>query len=233
MVDETGDMIKITKEANVLQCPMTEQEIQAEQGVLLRTLQSMDDLATEKDAAIADFKFRDKKLKEKFNECRVRLATRNIMRGIECSLLLNWTQLTATLTRLDTGEVVQQRAMNDDERKMPNTPELPFDDKNYDPTIQEDTSAETVIEGEQEDDQSPDPTDAGSSPGTDDQSPDPTMTKDEVNAHAEEKFGPDPCPAPDAKDQNGAQADSATTVDTSLDDAQADADLEQWMGMDN
>lgn len=40
-------------------------------------------------------------------------------RDTDCELIMNWTDKTVKLVRLDTGEVIRSRVMSDDEKQMP------------------------------------------------------------------------------------------------------------------
>lgn len=148
---EEKDVVRETKERNILPCDMTKEEIAAENIVLLNTLQGLDDLEAERKALMADVKSRKEKLCQITEECRTKLRSRQIMRPIDCTLYLNFTQLTATTVRNDTCEQVQQRAMNKDERNMLNaTPSLwPEEETEAEPlepddvTIDDNAGAET------------------------------------------------------------------------------------------
>jgi hypothetical protein len=74
---------------------------------------------------MADCKSRKERLTQIVDESRHKLRSKQVMRSIPCTLYLNFTKLTATTVRLDTGEQVNQRPMNQDERNMLNaTPTL-------------------------------------------------------------------------------------------------------------
>ena len=170
---QDDDVIRETQEHNILPCDMTKEELAQENINLLNTLQAVDDLESERKALVADCKSRKERLGQISDESRHKLRSKQVMRAIPCTLYLNFTKLTATTVRLDTGEQVNQRPMNQDERNMLNaTPTLwPEKDASPDPT-ETDT-----------------PTDSGTE--TSDPVTGTQLTEQEATDHATEMFGPD------------------------------------------
>jgi len=177
------DVIKLTHEPHILACVMTETEVQQEQAHLLRTMQDGDDLEMQRKAVASDFRARKEKLEEILMECRKKLRSGLVMRAIPCTLHMNFSKLTVTEVRDDTGEVVNERPMQQNERNLLNaTAPLPG---------MEEVSG---INQEMAGDGGPGPATASegmettSSTSPFDAEP---MTEEEAEAEATEKFGPE------------------------------------------
>jgi len=175
--DTNADVVKETEEPHILACPMTGLELDSEQENLLRLLQDMEELELQKKSVVADFASRKKKFDEMLEASRKKLRSKETMRSIMCTLQLNFTTLIARLIRQDNGDQVNERPMNEEERRMLNaTPELPGMDEDAEALGPEpDTTPTEPPEGE-------------------------PLTGDEATANATEKFGPDE----DEKDISGA-----------------------------
>ena len=175
------DIIRDTEEPHTLACKMTEAELQGEQDNLLRLLQDVEELDLQKKSVVADFASRKKKLDEMLEASRKKLGSKDVMRSIMCTLKLNFTKLTATLFRQDTYEQVNERPMNEEERRMLNeTPDLPGMEEE-EPESQEPVGDTLKF-----------PETMGNKPGPDFTEPPETepLTPEEATAEATDKFGP-------------------------------------------
>lgn len=219
---DAGDLVRITEEPHVILVDMSSDEIRFGQEQLLQVLSQIEDLDTEKKVMLSEYTSRGKKLKETYDELTGQLRSRKIMRSVMCRLTLNWTKLTADLHNKETGELIQSRAMTQEERNSSMTPDLPFGEEE----AQE--PEETVVAGEGA------PEHEVVNEGVPDNTP---ATIDDANQHAAEKFGPDPTQTkasestPDAQPPEGQTQEPAGSVTQGNDDAQADQDLEDWMGL--
>ena len=169
----TSDVIRESHEPQILPCTMTEAEVQGEQSHLLQVMQEADDLESQRKAVASDFKARKDKQDEILMDCRKKLRSRQVMRSIPCTLHMNFSKLTVTTVREDTGETINERPMTQDERRMLNAMDpLPG---------MEDVDAKPVG-------------DPIKFPVTDTTPTDPPeteqMTEEQVDAHATEMFGP-------------------------------------------
>jgi len=199
--DINNDVIRDTEEPNILPCEMTGQELEDEYKNLMRIMQDMDDLERQRKAVASDFKSRKDKLDEMLEESRKKIRSKQIMRSIMCTLKLNFTKLLATLIRHDTGEQVNERPMNNDERRMLNaTHPLPgmeyVDERRM-------LNATHPLPGMEDVDELRILTDPPEGE---------PLTEDEASAHATDKFGPN-------------ESDDEYNIETSDDD-----DAETWGG---
>lgn len=225
--DKDKDLVLVTEEPHIILCPMSFTEKEFDQDQLLQCLQKQQDLDAEKKAVVADLTARAKKLTEVLEDLKKGLMSGKKMRSIMCTLTLNYSTLTAELRNKETGELIQQRPMTQDERRMDPTPnlipdedaeptddpqeELPFDpDPSPAPDAETDTSTPT---GEE-------PSAAGDAETN--TGPPEELTVAEANALAEEKLGGLTDPMEELPEGPGPAPDAA--------DPTADADLSFWMG---
>lgn len=236
---ENQDLIKVTEEPHIIQCRMNEQERSYDQDQLLQCLQKIRDLDSEKKATNAEFTARARKLQETCDDLQAGLMSGKKMRSVLCTLTLNYSKLVAELKVKETGELIQQRPMTDEERRMNPTAELPFEevppkeDKPQaelpfeevipDPAEVEETAKENPL---------PDPTDAldAGTPTETQEDPEYTMPEDvetltpeEANAIADDKLSGLPGPLDERPEQQAPEPS----------DPNADADLEFWLGGDD
>ena len=171
--EQNEDVVRDTHEHQILPCPMTARELQEENVHLFKILQDQDDLKARKKSLMADIKSQEETLAEILLESRKKIRSRQIMRSVPVTLQLNFTKLTATSYRDDTGEQFNERPMNQDERRMLNAMDpLPG---------MEDVDAKPVGDPIKFPVTNTTPTDP---PDTE------PMTEDEATQHATEMFGP-------------------------------------------
>jgi len=222
---DKDDLIKVMDEYHIISVEMTGSEIAFDQEQLLQALQRVEDLALERKAVMADIKARHEKLTETLEDLMKRLKSRRAMRSILCTLTLNYSTLTAELRNKATGELINSRPMSNQERNMDPTSKLPFEEEEPqpdpapapsadpeppEPTEEEPTSAETADDGTLQE-----ISEAANQ-----------AALDEVNAHATEKFGPDPQDAPDAVED---PPDTTTTSSSGSAGRNEDDDLALWL----
>ena len=109
---------KVYTETRKLKCNLTNEEVLAHANSLAETIDDIakldDELKTMKEQMKA-------KITEKNAVVRVKqLLIRNKyeLRDVECEVTMNWTTLKVTVKRLDSGEVVEERDMNYEEKQM-------------------------------------------------------------------------------------------------------------------
>jgi len=241
---ESQDLIKVTEEPHIIQCRMNEQERSYDQDQLLQCLQKIRDLDSEKKATNAEFTARAKKLQETCDDLQAGLMSGKKMRSVLCTLTLNYSRLVAELKVKETGELIQQRPMTDEERRMNPTAELPFEEdppeedkapdgelpfeepeeeKPSDPTDAPTVEAETQDPPSQESDNAQ-TVDGQSEPQEDPEYTMPedaeALTPEEANAIADDKMSGLPAPLEEQPEQQAPEPS----------DPDADADLEFWLG---
>ena len=112
------EKIKTTHETHRLQCALTEQEVAAAADELARGLDEFEAVEDEKKSIVEDFKARLALVEANIKVNRNLVRNKYTYKDIECDLILNYTELTATLVRKDTLEIVKERPMSSTEKQM-------------------------------------------------------------------------------------------------------------------
>ena len=109
---------KTTHETRQLKCVLTDEEIREASDCLARTLDELEMLQDEEKKIKADFKAQ---IEAKEAATRVQknlVRDKYQFRPVRCTMTLNYTTLRVAVARDDTGEVVTERAMNEDEKQL-------------------------------------------------------------------------------------------------------------------
>lgn len=114
----TKDLIQVTKEPHVLPCKLNEANRAEAADKLATALQRVDSLKLEKKAKMAEFKGMVDHQEERIHKLTVEVKDGVAQRPVECELKLNYSKLSATLVRLDTEDIVEERTMSEDEKQM-------------------------------------------------------------------------------------------------------------------
>lgn len=104
-----------------LLCKLTDDEVRGLGDTLEEALANVDTLAEEKKSSAAGFKARIELAKERVDEIRGALRSKKELRDVECIETYIYRLGVARMTRLDTGEIVEDRALTASERQ----PSLP------------------------------------------------------------------------------------------------------------
>lgn len=112
------DVIQKTKESHVLPCKLSEKDIANAADKLATALQRVDSLKLEKKAKMAEFSSQIDAQAERIHSLTVEVKDGIAQRPVDCELQLNHTKRTATLIRLDTEDIVEEREMNQEEKQM-------------------------------------------------------------------------------------------------------------------
>ena len=118
MSKKNKDMIQKTYEPHVLPCKLSEKDRAEAADKLATALQRVDSLELEKKAKVAEFKGLIDAQKERIHSLTVEVKDGVAQRPIDCELQLNYSKLSATLIRLDIDEIVEERAMTEEEKQM-------------------------------------------------------------------------------------------------------------------
>ena len=118
MAKKTKDTIQVTHEPHVLPCKLSERNIADAADKLVTALQRVDSLKLEKKAKVAEFSSQIDTEAERIHSLTIEVKDGVAQRPVDCELRLNHTKLTATLIRLDTEDIVEEREMTSDEKQM-------------------------------------------------------------------------------------------------------------------
>ena len=112
------DVIQKTQEPHRVKCVLTADEKAEAAMELANTYQAMESLAIERKTVMSEFKQRKEKLEEQIHTTSLMVKEGVAMRSVKCELQLNYSKLRATIIRLDTEEIVEEREMTNDEKQM-------------------------------------------------------------------------------------------------------------------
>ena len=118
MAKKTEDAVKTTTETRTLKCELTDAETREAADVLARALDTLECLEDEKKKLTSDFKAQ---IEGKEAELRIQ---KNLVRNkyehrpTQCKMTLNYTKQMVIVTRDDTGAVVVERKMLEEEKQM-------------------------------------------------------------------------------------------------------------------
>ena len=113
-----NDLIKVTHEPHTLGCKLGVKEKAEAADQLATVIQSAESLELEKKSVLGDFKSRMDALKERIHNLTMQVKDGVEMKSIKCELRLDYTKLTASLIRMDSGEIVEERPMTEEEKQM-------------------------------------------------------------------------------------------------------------------
>jgi len=117
--------IKTTKEAHFLQIQLTQDEVLQAGNDLATALDNKTRLEGEKEAAMKAFKAREAALDAQITEKQQLVRNKYTYGNVDCENVLDYEALVTFTRRLDTGEEIMRRPMNDDEKQT----SLPFDEE--------------------------------------------------------------------------------------------------------
>ena len=115
---ETGDRIKITHEPHPLACKLTTEDRAIAAGQLAEAFQNLEALEIQHKTDTKNFNSLKQQFAGSVHRLSREVANGEAVRSVDCELRLNYTTLTASLWRTDTGEMYDQRPMTEDEKQM-------------------------------------------------------------------------------------------------------------------
>jgi len=114
---------KTTKESQFLKVALTQEEVLQTADELATALDNKTSLAAEKEAVLKSFKSKEAALDAQITEKQQRVRNKYTYRNVECENVLDYGTLETYTRRLDTGDEIMRRPMNEDEKQT----DLPFD----------------------------------------------------------------------------------------------------------
>jgi len=112
------DAVKTTHETRNLKCKLTKEELEVAADTLARKLDEADAAEDEKKSVAEEYKSRVTALEAEAKVQRHLVRNKYTFRNVDCQLVLNFTTGTAVCNRLDTGETVEARPLNHEEKQM-------------------------------------------------------------------------------------------------------------------
>ena len=115
---ETGDRIKVTHEPHPLACKLTTQDRAIAANQLAEAIQNLEALEIQHKTDTKNFNSLKQQFAGSVHRLSREVSNGEAVRSVDCELRLNYTTLTASLWRTDTGEMYDQRPMTEDEKQM-------------------------------------------------------------------------------------------------------------------
>jgi len=112
------DQIKEAKEWHPFSHALTDEERRVAANSLAKTLSELEGIEKERKVVNSSFKTKCDGLKRKIAYLGSSVLIGEEQRSIECNRITNYTKGQMVLVRTDTGQVVEERPLSDDEKQM-------------------------------------------------------------------------------------------------------------------
>jgi len=114
----TDDLEHITHEPHPLACKLTTEDRAVAAGQLAEAIQNLESLEIIRKTETKNFNSLKQQFTGSIHRLSREVANGEAVRSVDCELRLNRSKLTTTLVRTDTGEIVSERPMTDEEKQM-------------------------------------------------------------------------------------------------------------------
>jgi hypothetical protein len=110
--------IKTTHQKQWLRCILTPEERAKAVEKLVNTIDAMNKAVDDREAVTKQMKGKEAQLEADINATNMLVRNNSELRNVETTLTLDYTTLRAIESRDDTGEVIDDRPMNDEEKQL-------------------------------------------------------------------------------------------------------------------
>lgn len=114
---------KTTKETQLLQVPLTQEEQLAAGKKLSEAVRTLTSCQAQAKSAASQFKAKIDEMQAKINHLQILISDGYELRNVPCENVLDYTDVRCRVIRLDTGEIIADRKLTEDEKQST----LPFD----------------------------------------------------------------------------------------------------------
>jgi hypothetical protein len=114
---------KTTKETRLLQVPLTQEEQLVAGKKLAEAVRTLVNVQAQAKSAASQFKAKIDEQQAKINGLQCLISDGYELRNIQCLNVMDYTDVIVRVTRNDTGEIVEERKLTEDEKQS----SLPFD----------------------------------------------------------------------------------------------------------
>lgn len=109
--------LRVKKSKEYLKCEFTEKEILEFGGELARKHSEINELEDQKKRIVSDLKAKSEAADAEASILARKIQNKNEYRDVECQEVYNYVEKTVTIVRVDTGEIVKTRPMNENEKQ--------------------------------------------------------------------------------------------------------------------
>lgn len=121
-----AEIVKHTKETHSLPVDLSTGEIAKAAEELASTLQELEGIEIEKKAVMKDYNSQIDNKKKRIHRLMTHVKNGVEYRPVECDLQFHIKKVLAILVRNDTGEIIEERPMTEEEKQM----QIEFDEEN-------------------------------------------------------------------------------------------------------
>lgn len=136
-----GNNVTVMREVRLLKCTLTADEVAEQAQVLAREIAALNETEKQLDAIKSEFKAKTGKSEAIIQSASRLVRDKSEHRSVECEASYDYDDLTVKITRIDTGEIVEDRPMTYGERQM----SMDFDGKADKPNSEKEPEMATTI----------------------------------------------------------------------------------------
>lgn len=114
---------RTTKETRLLPVQLTNDEQLAAGKKLAESVRTLTNCQAQAKSAASQFKAKIDEMQAKINGLQILISDGYELRNVPCENVMDYTDVTVRVTRLDTAEIVEERKLTEDEKQAT----LPFD----------------------------------------------------------------------------------------------------------
>ncbi len=133
---------KTTKEKRSLRCQLTQPELLAAGEKLADLLDNLRCTTSERENVTKQYKAKEAELEAQIETQQLLVRNKSEIRTVDCVNVLDYTDVKCIVTRTDTGEVIVERKLTEDEKQST----LEFDDEKGEIETEEPTEVESITE---------------------------------------------------------------------------------------
>ena len=113
-----NDKVKTTHERHLLKCELSQDELLQCGDELAGALDNLRQAQEEKESVVKDFKAKEAMCEAEITTKQLLVRNKYEYRQTDCKLILDYTKQSATLIRLDTEGIVNERQLSEEEKQM-------------------------------------------------------------------------------------------------------------------
>jgi len=114
---------KTTKETRMLRVALTQEELLTAGDKLAELLDNHRQAVSARESLTKQYKAKESELDAQIESQQILVRNKSELRKVICQSVMDYTDVRAYTTRLDTGEIIEDRKLTEDERQS----SLPFD----------------------------------------------------------------------------------------------------------
>jgi hypothetical protein len=126
------EIVKHTEETHTLPCKLTTEEIADAAEELASAIQELEGVEIEKKAVAKEYNSQVDNIKKRIHRLMTHVKNGVAYRSVKCDLQFHIKKVLAILVREDTGDIIEERPMTEEEKQM----QIEFSDDNISKSMQ-------------------------------------------------------------------------------------------------